>query len=138
LTSILSVTVESDDLAGAVAFWRTVLDAAEPAVLTWAPDSGSAFFELADGTRLIVSAPRRTQAAEWLGVELLTADPQRERQRLSASGLTVSEVYDTDGGSRACVVTTPEGQKFRIGTRWPLPTMDADRSGQAPRERTLP
>ena len=119
-------------------FWRSVLNAAEPAVLSWAPGAGSAFFELDDGTRLIVSAPRRSsERTEWLGLELHTDDPDRERARLRALSVPVSEVYDTDGGSRACVVTSPEGQKFQLGTRWPLPTEDADLSKTPPRERTL-
>jgi hypothetical protein len=135
----LSVSVETDDLSASIAFWRTVLEAPEPAVLTWAPGAGSAFFELADGVRLIVAAPRRRAGpSEWLGVELFADDPNRERERLLESDVSVSEVYETDGGSRAIVVTSPDGEKFRVGTRWLLPTNDTDLSGSEPRERTVP
>ena len=138
MPSILSVSVEADDLREATAFWQLVLRQPAPAVLTWALGAGSAFFELSDGVRLIISAPRKAPPAEWLGIELFTDDPDAERKRLDASGVPVSAVYDTDGGSRAFVVTGPEGQKFRVGTRWPLPTTDRDLTGASgPRERDV-
>jgi hypothetical protein len=79
------------------------------------------------------SAPR-----EWLGLELEVTDPAAEHTRLAALGIRVSDVYTTDGGSTAVVVTAPDGQKFRIGTRWDLPGRDADLScGPEPKEREL-
>jgi hypothetical protein len=61
-----------------------------------------------------------------LGIELFAVDPESERERLRDSGIRVSEMYETNGGSNAFVVTSPERQKFRIGTRWMLPTIDRD------------
>jgi hypothetical protein len=122
---VLSVSVEADNFERAISFWKVVLAASDPAKLTWGDGSGSAFFEMDDGIRLIVNTPRRTPGIPaWLGIELFAADPEAERERLRDSGLRVSEMYKTDGRSDAFVVTTPEGQKFRIGSRWQLPTID--------------
>ena len=135
---MLSISLPADDLDRDVAFWETVLGTPRAAVLSWGENSGSAFFELAGGVRLIVTAPSpREGRAEWLGLEFETGDPQSTHARLAALGVAVSEVYDTDGGSRAIVVTTPSGQKFRMGTRWPLPAIDADFSRTTPKERGL-
>jgi hypothetical protein len=132
------VSVDSDDLDRDVQFWESILGTPCAAVLTWGPGAGSAFFELSDGVRLIVNAPPRTaQRPEWLGIELQVADPLSEHARLKALGIVVSDVYDTDGGSHALVVTAPNGQKLRVGTRWPLPSRNADHSGRAPKERDL-
>jgi hypothetical protein len=134
---VQSVSVEADDLDAAISFWKVVLAAGDPAVITWGAGSGSAFFEMEHGIRLIVNAPRRTpNIPEWLGIELFAVDPKVERERLRGSGICVSEMYDTDGGSNAFVVTSPEGQKFRIGTRWPLPTNDREVT-EGPKERRL-
>jgi hypothetical protein len=106
--------------------------------LRWGHGAGSAFFELSDGVRLIVNAPARTsEHSEWLGLELEVADPVSEHTRLKSLGVSVSDVYETDGGSRAFIVTAPNGQKFRMGTRWPLPVRNADHTGRAPKERDL-
>jgi hypothetical protein len=130
--------VDSDDLDRDVQFWESILGLASSAVLTWGPGAGSAFFELPDGVRLIVNAPPRSaQHSEWLGLELEVAEPVSEHARLASLGVVVSDVYDTDGGSRAFVVTAPSGERFRIGTRWPLPVRNADHSGRAPKERDL-
>jgi hypothetical protein len=136
---VLSVSVDSDDLDRDVQFWESILGNVCAAVLTWGPGAGSAFFELPDGVRLIVNAPPRSaQQPEWLNIELQVADPVSEHARLTSLGLLVSDVYDTDGGSRAFVVTAATGQKFRVGIRWPLPVRNADHSGQPPKERDLP
>jgi hypothetical protein len=135
---ILSVSVDSDDLDRDTKFWESILGFASAAVLTWGPAAGSAFFELRDGVRLIVNAPpRNAQQSEWLGLELEVAEPVSEHARLASLGIVVSDLYDTDGGSRAFVVTAPSGQKFRIGTRWPLPLRSTDHAGRAPKERDL-
>jgi hypothetical protein len=134
----LSVSVDSDDLDRDAHFWEAILMARCAAVLTWGPSAGSAFFELPDGVRLILNAPPRSRAThEWLGLELEVVDPSSEQARLKSLGIAVSDVYETDGGSRAFVVTTPSGPKFRIGSRWPLPIRDADHSGRVPKERDL-
>ena len=115
---VLSVSVDSDDLDRDVKFWESILGVASAAVLTWGPGAGSAFFELPDGVRLIVNAPSRSaQQSEWLGLELQVAEPVAEHARLASLGIVVSDVYDTDGGSRAFVITAPNGQRFRVGTR---------------------
>jgi hypothetical protein len=130
--------VDSDDLDRDAQFWAAVLGSTCTAVMTWGSGAGSAFFELSDGVRLIVNAPRRnSEGPEWLGLELEVADPAAEHARLKSRGIAVSDLYDTDGGSRAFVVTAPNGQKFRMGTRWPLPVRDADLSGHSPKERDL-
>ena len=137
MPSLLSVSVEADDLDAAISFWKVVLAASDPAVLSWGLGSGSAFFEMDDGIRLVVNAPRRIPSVpEWLGIELFAADPEAERERLRDSGLRVSEMYETDGGSNAFVVTSPEGQKFRIGTRWLLPAIERDVM-EGPKERRM-
>jgi hypothetical protein len=134
---VQSVSVEADDLDAALSFWKVVLAYRDPAVITWGAGTGSAFFEMEHGIRLIVNAPRRTPGIpEWLGIELFAVDPEAERERLRDSGIRVSEMYETDGGSNAFVVTSSEGQKFRIGTRWMLPTFDRDVT-EGPKERRL-
>ena len=109
-------------------------------MLSWGPGAGSAFFELTDGTRIILSAPRRSSGpTEWLGLELHTDDPNaNETVCVRWAVPTVSEVYDTDGGSRACVVDHPTIRSSGWERGWPLPTTDADLSKTPPRERTLP
>lgn len=134
----LSISVDSDDLDRDAHFWETILGARCEAVLTWGPGAGSAFFELPDGVRLIVNAPPRVmEVPDWLGLELEVVDATSEHARLKSLGIAVSDVYETDGGSHAFVVTTPRGQKFRIGSRWPLPTRSADHRGRVPKERDL-
>jgi hypothetical protein len=77
---VQSVSLEADDLDAAISFWKVVLAASDPAVITWGASSGSAFFEIEHGIRLIVNAPRRTPSIpEWLGVELFAVDPEADR-----------------------------------------------------------
>ena len=138
MPTLLSVSVDSEDLDRDVRFWESVLATPCAAKLTWGAGAGSAFFELPDGVRLIVNAPPRSpRPPAWLGLELHVDDPVAEHDRLASGGVAVSDVYDTDGGSRAFVVTAPNGQQFRVGTRWPLPVVDADHTGRAPKERDL-
>jgi hypothetical protein len=139
MARMLSVSVEVEELEDGIVFCEAVLGIGHAAVLTWAPGAGSAFFELADGVRLIVSSPpRSSDRPEWLGLELEVSDPVSEHDRLEALGIAVSDVYTTDGGSAAFVVTAANGQKLRIGTRWDLPVQNADLSGgPGPKERGL-
>ncbi len=109
-------------------FYRKVLGVTEQKIVPWGvePDEKGAFFELPDGTRIIISyevphavAPRR----QYLWLELQVEDVQAFHDQLKSYGVTIKHSpYKTAGGSTAFDVTDPDGNDIRIGTRWSLPT----------------
>jgi uncharacterized glyoxalase superfamily protein PhnB len=108
-------------------FYRKVLGVRETKIMPWGhePDEQGAFFELADGTKIIVSyevphavAPRR----QYLWLELQVEDPQALFDQLKSDGVPIKQApYTTAAGSTAFEVTDPDGNDIRIGTRWLLP-----------------
>jgi uncharacterized glyoxalase superfamily protein PhnB len=108
-------------------FYRQVLGIQEERIIPWGVerDEKGAFFELPDGTRIIISyelphaaAPRR----QYLWLELQAEDPQALYEQLRLSGIKIkSPPYKSAGGSMAFDVTDPDGNDVRIGTRWNLP-----------------
>jgi uncharacterized glyoxalase superfamily protein PhnB len=109
-------------------FYRKVLGVREEMIMPWGhePDEQGAFFELSDGTRIIVSyevphavAPRR----QYLWLELQVDDPRAFHDQLKSDGVPIKQSpYRTAAGSLAFDVTDPDGNDIRIGTRWTLPS----------------
>ena len=108
-------------------FYRLVFGRNEEKLVSWGiePDEKGAFFELPDGTRIIISyevphavAPRR----QYLWLELQVDDPQAYHDQLVSQGIKIkTPPYKSACGALAFEVTDPDGNDIRIGTRWPLP-----------------
>ena len=109
-------------------FYRQVLGIREQKIVPWGvePDEKGAFFELPDGTKVIISyevphavAPRR----QYLWLELQVDDPVEFHKELVARGVKIKHPpYRTSSGSMAFDVTDPDGNDIRIGTRWAMPS----------------
>jgi uncharacterized glyoxalase superfamily protein PhnB len=111
----------------ALEFYRLVLGVEESTIVRWSNDRDEqgAFFELPDGTRVIVSyelahaaSPRR----QYLWLDLQVDDPHAFFDYLRTSGVKIKKPpYRTAGGSIAFEVTDPDGNDIRLGTRWSAP-----------------
>lgn len=127
---IQTVYLTVRDLDAALVFWRRLVGP-ERALVPWNGDGTEqgAFFELADGTRLIVSYERArvpTRHRQHVWVELLCDDPAAFHDELVAEGFAVAgPPAPTAGGSLAFTVRDPDGNEARVGTRWSLPAAGA-------------
>lgn len=121
---VLSVYLIVADLDRSVAFYRALFGRTERAVIPLGPDARGAFFELDDGTRVILARegdPPDVPKRPHLFVEWEIDGPDAECARLRAAGVKLAQdVHLTPGGSRAFHVEDPDGNRWRVGTRWPL------------------